>query len=134
MLILCFDFGMKYIGVAVGQQITNTTNSLPAIAAKDGIPIAGSIEKLISEWQPAIIIVGNPLALDGSMQDITLCARKFAMRLKNKYKIPVHLIDERYTTKEAKKITDYHSEKDYFAAVNSKAAELILQRWLELAN
>jgi putative Holliday junction resolvase len=131
-LILSFDFGMKYIGVAVGQKLTNTTNSLPAIPAKDGIPHAGYIEKLMSQWQPSKIIVGNPLTLDGSPQDITFCARKFANRLHEQYKIPVHMIDERYTTKEAKKLVEYSNNNQYFEDVNSKAAELILQRWLEL--
>ena len=134
MLILSFDFGMRYIGVAIGQKLTNTTNSLPAILAKDGIPQQGQLEKLIEEWRPSVIIVGNPLNLDGSMQEITFCARKFANRLREKYQLPVHLIDESYSTKQAKQITNFHEHRDYLAALNSKAAEIILQRWLESGN
>ena len=134
MLILCFDFGMKYIGVAIGQKLTHTTNSLPAILAKDGIPHQGAIEKLMLQWQPTLIIVGLPLTVEGHNQEITHCAKKFAQRLQDKYSIPIQLVDERYTTREAKKLTNFEGGKNDLERLKSQAAELILQRWLEFDN
>lgn len=100
--VLGFDFGLKYIGVAVGQSVTGTANPLLTVAADHGKPRWDKISEVIKYWRPDALIVGMPLASDGSEQKITTAARHFAEQLKQRYALPVHLIDERYTTREAK--------------------------------
>ena len=79
---IAFDFGTKSIGCAVGQSITGTAQALPAFKAQDGIPNWDAIEKCLKDWKPDIIVVGLPLNMDGTEQDLTLRAKKFANRLK----------------------------------------------------
>ena len=74
--VLAFDFGTKSIGCAVGQSITGTAQSLPAFKAQDGIPNWDAIGKTIKEWQPARIVVGLPLNMDGTEQELTLTRQK----------------------------------------------------------
>lgn len=100
--VLGFDFGLKYIGVAVGQSVTGTANPLLTIPADQGKPRWDKINEVIQRWRPDALLVGMPLALDGSEQKISHAARHFADCLKQRYGLPVHLIDERYTTREAK--------------------------------
>jgi putative Holliday junction resolvase len=64
--ILGFDFGMKNIGIAVGQELTGTANPLTAIKARDGIPDWEQIASLLQEWQPDLLVVGLPLNMDGT--------------------------------------------------------------------
>jgi len=129
---LAFDFGMKRIGVAVGQSLTATANPLPYLKARDGIPHWEEIQTLINEWRPSALIVGIPLNMDGSEQQLTFCARKFSSRLKQKFHLPVHGVDERLSTIEARsqlfEKSGYKSLKKGY--VDSIAAKLILEDWL----
>ena len=100
--VLAFDFGTKSIGVAVGQEITGTASPLPALKARDGIPDWDHIGKLIKEWKPDILIVGLPLNMDGTEQEMTQRARKFANRLHGRFRVAVETCDERLTTTDAK--------------------------------
>ena len=77
-LVMAFDFGMKKIGVAVGQPITRTANPLTILAAKDGIPKWVEVEKLINEWQPVHIVVGLPLNMDDSSSLMSEQTKHFA--------------------------------------------------------
>lgn len=127
-MVLGFDFGMKYIGVATGQEITKTASPLKSLQAKDGIPDWDEVANLIKEWAPQALIVGNPINMDGTTQEITNCANKFAGRLKHKFKLPVHMVDERLTTWEAKqRLTDAN-----IAKCNAEAAAIITEQWLNL--
>lgn len=132
-MILGFDFGMKYIGVASGQLVTKTATPLTALKATDGIPNWDEIAALINDWRPTDLVVGLPLNMDGTSQHITLCAKKFANRLRQKYKLPVHLEDERLSTWEAKREFISSSAKLNKAglnALNAQAAAIILVQWL----
>lgn len=102
MTVLAFDFGTKSIGCAVGQSITGTAQALPAFKAQDGIPNWDAIGKCLAEWQPDRVVVGLPLNMDGSEQDLTVRARKFAHRLHGRFGVAVELQDERLTTTEAR--------------------------------
>jgi putative Holliday junction resolvase len=126
--VLGFDFGMKYIGIASGQYVTNTATPLKSIKANDGIPNWDEIDSLVEEWRPQDIIVGLPLNMDGTEQLMTKRARKFGNRLSNRYKnIKVHFADERLSSWEAKEHSD---PKLDFNELNAKAAAIILQQWL----
>jgi putative holliday junction resolvase len=100
--VLGFDYGTKSIGVAVGQSITASASPLLALKAQDGIPNWDEIEKLIKEWQPTFVVVGLPLNMDGTEQDITQRAKKFANRVSGRFGVKVVTQDERLTTADAK--------------------------------
>ena len=100
--LLGFDFGTSYIGTAIGQEITGTASQLKAIKAKDGIPNWSDIEKIIKEWQPDLLVIGLPLNMDGTEQQISARARKFANRLSGRFGLKTELQDERLTTADAK--------------------------------
>lgn len=126
--VLCFDFGMRKIGVAIGQSVTNTARALHNIKAQDGIPNWGVITALINEWRADALVVGLPYNMDKTEQHITFAARKFARRLEALYRLPVHMMDERLTTKEA--LSQLHELGDKKTDVDSYAALLILEAWL----
>ncbi|MEP4888574.1 MAG: Holliday junction resolvase RuvX [Aliiglaciecola sp.] len=100
--LLGFDFGTKSIGVAIGQEITGTASPLEAIQARDGIPDWDLVKNVYEQWQPHLVVVGLPLNMDGSKQEMTFKAQKFANRLHAKFKVPVQTLDERLTTVDAK--------------------------------
>jgi putative Holliday junction resolvase len=129
--IIAFDFGVKSIGVAIGQQITGTGSPLSAIKAVDGIPQWQTLDDVFNEWQPTEIVVGFPTNMDGSDQPITARAKKFAKRLYNHFKIPVHGHDERLTTVEAKeRLFELGGYKKLTKGkIDSVSAVLILESW-----
>ena len=100
--ILAFDFGLHHIGVATGNTTTKTCSPQKSIQARDGIPNADALDKLVRDWLPAVFVVGLPLNMDGTEQEMTFKARKFGNRLKEKYKKEVVFIDERLTSASAK--------------------------------
>ena len=87
--IIGFDFGKKYIGVAVGQEITGNASPLGSVKANDGVPHWDSLENFLKEWQPDLIVVGLPLNMDGSEQQLTLDAKKFGNRVAGRFGLKV---------------------------------------------
>lgn len=131
--ILGFDFGSKSIGVAIGQEVTGTASPLAALKAKDGIPNWQQLASVFEQWCPHLAVVGLPLNMDGSNQQVTFSAKKFANRLHAKYKIQVETYDERLTTVDAKarlfEMGGFKKlEKD---KIDSASACLILESWME---
>lgn len=130
--ILGFDFGMKRIGIAVGQLITATASPLTIIAAHQGVPDWNALDKIIKEWQPNALVVGIPLNMDGTTQPISKSALHFAQQLEQHYHLPIYTADERLTTREARE--QIFSSGGYRALhkkrVDSTAAQIILQAWL----
>ncbi|QIR15159.1 Holliday junction resolvase RuvX [Shewanella aestuarii] len=100
--VLGFDYGTKSIGIAIGQAITGSANPLTSIKAVDGIPNWDEIEKLLKEWQPDLVVVGLPLNMDGTEQEMTKRAQKFANRINGRFGVKVTTQDERLTTTDAK--------------------------------
>lgn len=129
--IISFDFGLARIGVAVGQSITQTANPLETLKAKNGVPDWTIIEKLLKEWQPQKLVVGEPFNMDNSDQAITLSARKFANRLHGRFGLPVDMLDERLTSAAAREeIYDFGGyQKLKKTQIDSVAAALILESW-----
>ena len=130
---LGFDFGFKRIGVAVGQQLTNTATPLSTIDAKMGVPDWNVIEKLIKQWEPQALILGIPTCIDGSELYTTSAARRFAKQLKKHFSLPVHLVDERLSTVEARDLLfkegGYRKIKK--TEIDGIAACIILEQWLQ---
>jgi putative Holliday junction resolvase len=129
---LGFDFGMKNIGVAVGQELTKTANPLTVIKAREGIPDWDQIKKLLDEWHPQLLIVGLPLNMDGTEQEMTAAAKRFGNRLNGRFHIPVDWQDERLTTFEALDQLGIRSkmQSNKREDVDRISAQLILQSWL----
>lgn len=122
---MAFDFGMGKIGVAVGQQITGSATPLKILKAKDGVPNWQEIEVLIKEWQPATLVVGLPLNMDGTPSEMSRLAEKFSRKLHGRYNLPIATMDERLTSFEAAE----YAEGD--EPVDAIAAKLILESWLK---
>ena len=127
-----FDFGMKNIGVAVGQDLTHTANPLTVIKAREGIPNWGQIQALIDQWQPQQLIVGLPFSMDGTEQEMTQAARRFGNRLNGRFHLPVEWQDERLSTFETLDQLGIQSkmQSNNREDVDRISAQLILQSWL----
>jgi putative holliday junction resolvase len=130
--VLAFDYGLKQIGVAVGNTLLGTTRSVAVLRARDGIPDWTALEALVTEWQPDLLVVGDPLNMDGSVSELATRARKFGRRLHGRLGLPVTMTDERLSSYAAKEEQRRQGHRgDYKAVpVDSYAAELILQTWL----
>ena len=97
---LSFDFGTKRVGVASGNTLMRQASPLRTVAAEGDARFA-AIGKLVKEWQPDALVVGVTFHPDGAEHDNTRRARRFARQLHGRYGLPVHEVDERYTTVEA---------------------------------
>ena len=130
--LMAFDFGLKQIGVAVGNRLIGTTQALTVLRARDGQPDWTAVGALIAEWRPDLLIVGDPLNMDGSVSELAERARRFARRLEGRFSIGTVLVDERLSSFAVKQEQrDAGHRGDYRAQpVDSLAAELILQDWL----
>lgn len=131
--ILGFDFGTKSIGVAIGQPITGSAQPLKAIKATDGIPDWTQIEAILTEWQPGLVVVGLPLNMDGTEQEMTQRARKFANRIHGRFGVPITTQDERLTTADAKaRLFEYGGYKALSKGqIDSVSAVLIIESYFE---
>ena len=121
--VLAIDFGLKHLGLAVGQTVSRTATPLSTIAANKGTPDWRILDAAIDEWRPDRLLVGLPLNMDGTLSDMAEQARRFARALRKRHAQPVDLIDERLTTFAAKRLQpdgDGHSV----------AAALIAETWL----
>ena len=118
---LGLDYGLKRTGVAVGNRLLKTATPQGTIAAEGDARFARIAERL-REWQPDALVVGVPTHPDGAEHENTLRARKFARQLRGRFGLPVHEVDERYSTTEA------HAQgaKDIDAA----SAAIILEQFL----
>ena len=97
---LCFDYGTRRIGVAAGNTVTHSAQPLRSIDAVGDARFA-AIGALIGEWRPDALVVGVPRHPDGAPHDNTRRAERFARQLHGRFELPVHAVDERYSTTEA---------------------------------
>ena len=125
--LIAFDFGEKRIGIAIGQTVTRTATPLETVPARGTKPDWNAIDRLIDTWKPDALVVGLPLNMDGTDQGITVQARRFANRLHARSGLPVHLADERLSTREAwTRLIESGSRRDDPDPV---AAQIILEGW-----
>ncbi len=122
--LLCFDYGSKRIGVAVGQAITGTATPLQIINVYNNQPEWNRIQQMIKDWQPEALIVGIPVQMDDSRQEMTAAAEQFVRQLEGRFHLPVFGVDERLSTFEAKNRSGMETE------IDSIAAQAILETWL----
>jgi putative Holliday junction resolvase len=129
--VLAFDFGERRIGIAVGELQLGVAHPLDTIDAEANDVRFARIEALVHEWQPVLLLVGLPLALDGSEHAMTALARKFAQRLQGRYGIETRLVDERLTSVEAEQqARDIGLDvRKFRAKIDQLAAKLILESY-----
>lgn len=129
---LGFDFGMRRIGLAVGQKLTQSASPLPTLQANNGIPSWDKIRAEIKKWAPVGLIVGLPRTLDDNDLYVTAAAKNFANELALRFALPVHMEDERLSTVEARAelfaMGGYRKMQK--SALDSIAACVILEQWL----
>lgn len=132
-IIVAFDFGLKRIGVAVGQTVTRTATPEGMIPAESGDPRWDLLESIIKQWRPKALVVGVPLNMDGTEQPMTVNARAFIERLHARTGLPVYGVDERLTTVEARarlfETGGYKAIQK--SSVDAMAAKILLEAWLE---
>jgi putative Holliday junction resolvase len=135
--IVAFDFGLRRIGVAVGQEVTRSATPLGAIANGEAGPDWQEIESLLGEWQPARLVVGMPVHADGTPAPLGKAVSAFIGDLA-RFGLPVETVDERYTSLEAEALLKSRRREGLEgriskAAVDAAAATLIAERWLKMA-
>ncbi len=130
--LLGFDFGPRKIGVAVGQTVTRSARPLKTLRCRGDKPDWAGIEAIVREWRPSAVVLGLPLKLDDTPADWADQVQRFARQIRGRFGLPVHLIDERLTSVEARSLlrsrpgpkpVDHRLE-------DAVAAALILETWL----
>ena len=136
--VLGFDVGARRIGVAVGNTLSQTARPLAMIDVGERGADWQRIEALVREWRPGRLIVGEPLTLDGEVQPATERARGFARQLAQRTELPVDMVDERSSSREAdqrfaERRRQGTARRRDAAALDAVAAEIIVERWLQRA-
>lgn len=132
--LLAFDVGARRIGVAVGNTLSRSARAIAMVAATDQGPDWTAVTALVREWRPARLIVGEPLTLDGDTQVATHMARRFAREAGERFGLPVDLVDERSSSREAdrrfaaKRRAGEARRRDA-KTLDALAAQVILERW-----
>ena len=132
--VIAFDFGLRRIGVAVGQTVTASASPLGVVANDAGGPDHARIAALIDEWRPARLVVGLPAHADGTPSDIEKQVRGFIADLE-RYGLPIATVDERYTSIEAEAVlkrarSEGSRGRISKEAIDAAAAVLIAERYL----
>jgi putative Holliday junction resolvase len=135
--VLAFDFGLQRIGVAVGEPDIRSAHPLRPLTAATQPGKFTAIERLVKEWRPGLLVVGRPLGEDGAPHEMTRRAERFARQLNGRFRLPVELVDERYSSVEvesrmraaygARKAVDLARGK----ALDSQAAQLLLEQYFD---
>jgi putative Holliday junction resolvase len=134
-LVLAFDFGRRRIGVACGDTLSRTARPLSGVVNSATGPRWETVDSLLREWQPTLIVVGLPYNVDGSESAMSEAARAFADEMKRRYALPVHFVDERYSSLEAEERLRSERESGIKrrrvakGEVDAAAACVILERW-----
>jgi len=136
--ILAFDFGLRRIGVAVGQATTCTASTLETVR-NSRQPDWGVIDRLVKQWGPQLMLVGLPLGPRGEETEMSTAARRFAAVLGARYSLPVEFADERLTSRAAEErfaglraagaVRRKNSDQ-----VDAISAQIILENWLKSAH
>lgn len=133
--VLAFDFGEKRIGVAVGECELRSASALTTFDAETNDARWSAIGRLLDEWKPALLVVGLPLSPDGEAHDMTARAQRFARQLEGRYRLPVALQDERFTSAEADTQLRDRGQQDWRERkkhLDAHAAQLILKDYFDV--
>ena len=131
--ILGLDVGSKTIGLAVSDPLGITAQGMPTLRRQNKRRDFEQLERIIQEYEVAEIVVGLPLRMSGLEGTQSEKMHAFAEDLKKRFKLPVHLVDERLTSAQANRVLrdSEMSIKRRGEVVDRLAAVLILQSFLE---
>lgn len=132
--VLGLDYGTKKLGVAIGQNLTNTAMGIDVIPVRNRQPEWARLDALVQRWKPGAFVVGMPYNMDGTENAMTAAARHFALSLSARYDKPCYHIDERLSTREARDIARQNAERsgkrpNDRAQVDAMVAQLLLESW-----
>ncbi len=125
--VLGFDVGSRRIGVAIGSAFAAHARAVAVVDVHGNGPDWAAIERLLKEWKPDGLVVGDPLTLDGQDQPNRKRAQGFARQLRERFKLPVAMIDERPSSVER---AEGRKRRRDAAALDAVAAAVIIDRWL----
>lgn len=133
--VLGFDVGMRRIGVAVGNALTGNASAVAVVDVHAAGPDWGQVDRLLRDWRPDGLIVGDPMTLDGGDQPIRQAARAFAEALRQRAQLPVAMVDERNSSQEAARRfaaarADGRRKRRDAEVLDAVAAAVIVERWL----
>ena len=117
---VAIDYGLRHIGVAAGQMVTRQASPVAEVSSSAGKTNWADLEKLLTEWQPDLVLVGLPLNMDGSESDMSQNARAFARKLTNRTGYATEMVDERLSSAEARARDGSHAV----------AAQVIFETWV----
>ena len=131
--ILAFDFGTRWIGVAVGDTETRIASPVGMFEAENPARRMSEIEALLREWRPKRLLVGLPLAMDGGEHAMTRRARRFARQLESRFRLPVAFADERLSSAAAESTLAEAGRggRRHKHEAHALAAKIILQGYLD---
>lgn len=134
--VLAFDYGLRRIGIAVGNTLTGTAEPLHTVAAHGGEPDWPAILHCMAQWQPGILVVGVPYNAQAGDERVTAAAQRFAAQLGERSGLEVQLVDERLTSSAAeselreRRRTGAKTRRVRRGDVDREAACLLLLQWL----
>ena len=134
-IVLAFDFGLRRIGVACGDTVSRNASALKTVPAGQNGPRWETIASMMRDWQPDMAVVGLPYNVDGSDNDMTGAARRFAAELAHRFGVQVVMVDERYSSLEAEarlqtaRESGLRRRRVAKSDVDAAAACVILERW-----
>lgn len=132
---MAFDYGAARTGIAVGETLTGSARPLQTMPCQQGQPDWPALDRLIKEWRPHALVVGLPMALDGSRTPTTRAARRFARSLEERYGLPLFLHDERLSSREAEgrflnARQQGQARRRQGHQLDAMAASVILESWM----
>jgi len=145
--VLAFDYGVRRIGVAVGQTLTRTATALEILPSQNPSLLWTALDRLVREWQPDVFVLGKPLHADESETELFAHIKDFGNQLQARYNCQTHYIDERLSSSAAQNLSDIESgwhgrragdrgqakksgkKKAANQHVDHVAAKLILESW-----
>lgn len=135
MVILAFDYGTRRIGVASGNTLTRVAQALCTLECRQARTPWADIERLLQDYLPGQLVVGLPYNDDGTPTGVTPAVQAFAATLAERSRLPVELVDERYSSKEAERELAHlrrsgvKARRVTHADVDMTAAKVVLERW-----
>lgn len=133
--VLGFDAGQRRIGVAVGSAFGAGARPVAVVDVHGGGPDWRQVERLVREWRPDGLVVGDPMTLDGGDQPIRRFAQGFARELAARFRLPVVMVDERNSSQEAARRfaaerAEGRRKRRDAELLDAVAAAVIVERWL----
>ncbi|HSN71547.1 MAG TPA: Holliday junction resolvase RuvX [Steroidobacteraceae bacterium] len=135
-VVLGFDYGTRRIGAAIGDTLTRTARPLVTVERRDAVRAEQTIARLVADYAPQRLLVGVPYNMSGSETPLTRPAQAFARMLERRFHLPVDLVDERLSSREAESAirsarrAGIRPRRARHADVDREAARIIVERWL----